>query len=75
MKTPYDEAALDAERSRNRAAAKFFRRARRLWMQDPRKSFALWVEDIPDDGMFVSRLESGHATRMSQIIARGRRDF
>lgn len=75
MRTPYDQEALSAERNRNKSAAKFFRRARRLWMQDPRKSFALWVEGVPDDGIHVSRMEDGQATRLSQIIARGRRDL
>jgi len=38
------------------------RRARRLWMQSPHIISGYWVEGLPDDGEYVSRIENGQAT-------------
>jgi len=75
MRTPYDQAALTAERSRNKSDAKDLRRARRRWMEQRHIISCHWIEGLPQDGTYVSRMEGGQATRLSQIIARGRRDL
>jgi len=62
VKTPYDQDALVAERTRNKSDIKLFRRARKLWMQNQNIVSCRWVEDVPLDGEYVSRMEDGRAT-------------